>query len=402
MAVLPLNNISGDPEQEYLADGIAEDVITLLSRNPRFFVIARNSTFAYKGQAPDIRQVGEELGVRYVVEGSLRKIGERLRVTVQLIEAASGQHVWAEQYDRPYSGIFALQDEITNGIAVALGDEIFQAEIARVADSPTANLDAWSLVTRAGQALNNWSNESSAKAAELFRAALELDPHYALAQAELARTICWRAANTWSDNPEADIAEAYQLGQQALQTAPNDPLVLFGVGACYGVSGRWDEGIRLLKKSVSKQPNFAMALATLGYTYTFNGQPEKSLSIGQKVRLLAPRSPYVWVYESWRAAGLNEVSRYQEAERVLHDALQSYDGWWFTWLQLAFSRAGQSDIEGAKSALYNARHKEPLFSLAFVKGASAIVYKNKAENVLALLEPIWPEDLLIANENRLE
>ena len=129
VAVLALNNISGDPEQEYLADGIAEDVITLLSRNPNFFVIARNSTFSYKGQSPDIRVVGEELGVRYVVEGSLRKIGERVRVTVQLIEAASGQHAWAEKYDRPYLEIFDLQDEITNGIASALGDEIFSIEL---------------------------------------------------------------------------------------------------------------------------------------------------------------------------------------------------------------------------------------------------------------------------------
>ncbi|RLA39390.1 MAG: hypothetical protein DRR06_19215, partial [Gammaproteobacteria bacterium] len=131
VAVLPLNNISGDPEQEYLADGITEDVITLLSRNPRLFVIARNSTFAYKGQSPDIRTVGTELGVRYVVEGSLRKMGERLRVTVQLIDTSNGQHLWAEQYDRPLAEIFALQDDITNGIAVTLGDEIWSAEISR-------------------------------------------------------------------------------------------------------------------------------------------------------------------------------------------------------------------------------------------------------------------------------
>lgn len=398
VAVLPLDNISGDPEQEYLADGIAEDVITLLSRNPRFFVIARNSTFSYKGQSPDIRTVGEELGVRYVVEGSLRKIGERLRVTVQLIEAASGQHVWAEQYDRPFTEIFALQDEITNGIAVALGDEIFQAEIARASSTPTDNLDAWGLVMRASQALNNWSNESSAKAAELFRAALELDPDYALAQAELTRTLCWRVANLWSDDPEADIAESYRLGEQALQWAPNDPMVLFGVGACYGSTGRVDEGIRLLKKAISKQPNFAMAMGTLAYSLGFNDQAEQGIVYGDNAVKLAPHSPYIWLYESWRTFGLLELGHYETTEKAAQNALQSYDGWWWTWLHLAAAHAGQGDIEGAKEALYSARQKEPKFSLAFYKNVAGVIYKNKGKNVLALLEPIWPEDLLTTDE----
>ena len=188
VAVLPLIYISDDQSQAYFADGIAEDVITLLSRNPRFFVIARNSSFTYRGQAVDVRKVGEELGVRYVVEGSVRKLGERLRVTVQLIDTATGQHIWAEQYDRAFAKIFELQDEITNGIAVALGDEIFQAEMARANTIPTDNLDAWGLVVRGSQAIISWNRESSTEALALFRAALDLDPNYALAKAEVARS----------------------------------------------------------------------------------------------------------------------------------------------------------------------------------------------------------------------
>ncbi len=402
VAVLPLTNISGDPEQEYLADGIAEDVITLLSRNPRFFVIARNSSFTYRDQAVDIRRVGEELGVRYVVEGSVRKIGERLRVTVQLIEAASGQHVWAENYDRPFAEIFSLQDEITDGIAVALGDQIFRAEIARASSISTDNLDAWGLVMRASQSLINWNNESSAQAVELFRSALELDPDYALASAELGRTLCWRVVNVLVDNPDEVLVEAYKLVEQALQKAPNDPLVLFDVGACYVSTGRPAAAVRLLKKAVAKQPNYDMALALLGVAYAFNEQSEQALSHFNRALKLAPQSPHIYLYESWRSIPLLELGLYTEAEQALHNALESYDGWWWTWLDMAAARAGQCDIEEARQNLYNAREKEPLFSLSFYKSAAAIVYKNKGKNVLALLEPIWPEDLLIANENRLE
>ena len=398
VAVLPLNNMSDDPEQAYLADGIAEDVITLLSRNPRFFVIARNSSFTYRGQAVDIRQVGTELGVRYVVEGSVRKLGERLRVTMQLIDTSNGQHIWAEQYDRPFAKIFELQDEITNGIAVALGDEIFQAEIARAQSTSTDSLDAWGLVMRASQSLHSWNKASSLEAEALFRAALKLDPEYALAKAELTRTLCWRAINLWSDDPAADFAEAYGLGEQAVRIAPSDPLVLFGAGACYGPTGRTDEGIRLLKKAVSKQPNFAIALAMLGLSYAFDGQSTQGLPYLDKALELAPQSPYIYLYESWRSIPLIELDRYHEAEQVLQNALESYDGWWWTWLNLAAARAGQGDIEAAKQALYNAKQREDQFSLAFYKKAAAAVYKNKGKNVVALLEPIWPEDLLITDE----
>jgi len=398
VAVLALNNISGDPEQEYLADGIAEDVITLLSRNPRFFVIARNSSFTYKGKAVDIRQVGEELGVRYVVEGSVRKIGERLRVTVQLIDTGNGQHLWAEQYDRPFVEIFALQDEITNGVAVALGDEIFSAEISRANSTPTDNLDAWGLVMRANQALITWTDASSMNAVTLFRGALALDPDYAVAKAELARTLCWRALNRFSDNPDQDIAECYELGKQALQTGSNDPVVLFAVGAGYSATGRREEGVRLLEKSVARQPNFALALGALGFALAFDGRSELSIPHGEQALLLSPQSPFNWLLETWRSMPLLELGRNKLAEQALENALKSYDGWWWTWLNMAAARAGQGDIEGARRALYNGRKAEPTFSLEQVKETLGLTFKNKGKNVLVNLEPIWPEDLLATDD----
>ncbi len=401
VAVLPLNNISDDPEQTYLADGIAEDVITLLSSNPRFFVVARNSSFTYKGKAVDIRQVGEELGVRYVVEGSLRKVGERLRVNVQLIDTSNGLHVWAEKYDRAYTDLFALQDEITNGIATALGDQIFTAEIARAHSKPTDNLDAWGLVMRANQALSIWNSQTSKKAVALYRQALQRDPGYAVAKAELARTLCWRAVNQWGTDPEQDFAEGYRLGVEALQMAPSDPLVLNGSGSCYGASAAHaDKGIRVLRKAVKIQPNFAMAQAMLGIAYTFNGEPAKGIAPGVEALRLAPRSPYIYLYASWQAAAFNELGRYSEAESMLRTAIESYDGWWWTWFHLAIALAGQGDSEAAQQALYIAKEKEALFSLAVARGSSSAVYKNKGRNVLPLLEPIWPEDLLTATKNK--
>ena len=399
VAVLPLDNISGDLEQTYLADGIAEDVITLLSRNPRFFVIDRNSSFTYRGQAIDIRQVGEELGVRYVVEGSLRKIGDRLRVTVQLIDTTSGQHIWAEQYDRPYTEMYDLQDEITNGIATALGDEIFKAEIARARSASTENLDAWGLVMRASQTLSNWNKDSTKTALTLYRTALELDPDYALAKAELARTLCWRATNLWSDNFAEDLTEGYKLAEEVRLAAPNDPLVLFSVGACYGVTNRTEEAIRLLTKAVAHLPNHAFALAALGFSYTFDGQASLGLPYLEKALQLSPKSPYTYLYEAWRAMALFELKDYAESNRATLKALESFDGWWWPWANLAAARIAQGDQEGAIQALYDAKKREPGFSLAYFKKALAVVYKNKGENVLAVLEPIWPEDLLRSEEN---
>ncbi|RLA42497.1 MAG: hypothetical protein DRR06_14310 [Gammaproteobacteria bacterium] len=399
VAVLPLNYIGEDQSQTYLADGIAEDVITLLSRNPRFFVIARNSSFTYKGKAIDIRQVGEELGVRYVVEGSVRKTGERLRVTVQLIDASNGQHIWAEQYDRPFAKIFELQDEITNGIAVALGDEIFQAEMARASAIPTDNLDAWGLVVRGSQAVVTWNRESSTNALALFRAALDLDPDYALAKAEVARSLCWRAVVAWSDDAASDIAKAYTLGREALKAAPNDPMVMWALGGCYGLSGRTEEGIRLLEKAISKQPNYPQALAMLGEALMFDGQSARGLPYIDKAILLSPKSPYMYFYEFYRTMALCELDRYIEAEQAGQNSLKSYDGLYWSWLVLAWARAGQGNIEGAKQALYGAKTSEPRFSLDLVRESTGIIFKNKGKNLLALLEPIWPEDLKTADHD---
>lgn len=398
VAVLPLNNISDDPEQTYLADGIAEDVITLLSSNPRFFVVARNSSFTYKGKAVDIRQVGEELGVRYVVEGSLRKVGDRLRVNVQLIDTSNGLHLWAEKYDRAYTDLFALQDEITNGIAVALGDQIFTAEIARANSIPTANLDAWGLVMRANRAFLNFNRDTVNAAIRDVNAALELDPNYALAKAELAIQLCTRLINSFSDNPMEDLSRAYTVGAEALSLAPDDPWVLTKVGGCYGFTGRREDGIRLLEKALDNQTNNAFALWNLGAALALDGQAALALEKIEQAIELSPRAPEMYIIKVFHTIALNHLGRYAEAEQAALAGLRSYDGWSASWRVLAMARASLGDVQGARAALYKAREVDPGFSLQSTKASYDIIYKDKGRQSLSFLEPIWPEDLLTADE----
>lgn len=405
VAVLPLNYISEDQSKAFLADGIAEDVITILSRNPRLLVIARNSSFAYKGQSPDIRTVGEELGVRYVVEGSVQKIGEQIRVTAQLIDSNNGQHLWAEKYDRPLSNVFELQDFVANSIAGAIGDAIFHDEISRSNLTASDNLDAWGLVMRASRSFAGFDRKSVNEAIELLRKAVALDPDYALAKAELSRSLCYRAVNNFSDNLTEDIAESYAMGEQALEQAPEDALVLFTAGYCYGYmglgdesKGRRQEAIRILEKALSKRPDFASGLSAMGIAYINNGQTELGLEKLDKAIKLAPKAPDIYLTETFRSYALIELGDYADAELAAETALRSHDDWFVTWIALAYALAEQGKIEGARQALYSAKRKEAWFSLELTKHRAKTGHKNRGVHMLATLEPIWPEDLLTATK----
>ena len=234
IAVLPFQNMSGDPEQEYFGDGIAEDIITALSKLRGFFVIARNSTFAYKGKAPDIRQVARELGVRYVLEGSVRKAGERLRVTGQLIDAASGNHIWAERYDRPTADIFALQDEITASVVAAIEPQLYAAENLRLQSKPPESLDAWGCVVRAMPFIWTWVSQNDDTGINLLKRAIELDPGYARAHSLLAWIFATRVLLGTMDY-ERGISDGLTLAQRAIDLDPEDPWAPSGRRICLHV-----------------------------------------------------------------------------------------------------------------------------------------------------------------------
>ena len=222
IAVLPFQNMSGDPEQEYFADGIIEDIITALSRIRSLFVIARNSSFAYKGKAIDIRQVGRELGVRYVLEGSVRKAGQRLRITGQLIDAETGAHLWADRFDGVLEDVFDLQDRVTLAVAGAMEPLVMRAEIRRANRKPTENLQAYDWLLRAIGERQLFSRDGSDRAIDMARRAIELDPRYAQAYAYLTEWICLRRINGWMEDEAEETAEGVRFAHLAVQLAPND------------------------------------------------------------------------------------------------------------------------------------------------------------------------------------
>jgi adenylate cyclase len=398
VAVLPLNNISGDPEQEFLADGIAEDVITLLSRNPNFFVIARNSTFAYKGQSPDIRTVGEELGVRYVVEGSLRKISERVRVTVQLIDTSNGQHIWAEKYDRPYAEIFDLQDEITNGIAVALGDEIFRAEITRAGEVLPRNLDAWGLLMKAQNTYALYDGDSTAAAHQLLLQALDIEPDYPLALARLARLHAERVIDMYGGDPDNDIILANQLADKALRLAPSDTLVMQSVGFTYSMTSRLDEGIALLRQIRQLNPNDAETNAWLGVALAWNGQASaEALSLLEQSIVLSPKSPFLELFEFFRGVVLFELGRFPEAEQAMRKAILLNRRYHFPWILLAAIQAAQGDIDNAHESINEVLKMHPNITPDDYRKAFDFTVSKGAE-WLPYIEAAWPAGEASDNE----
>ena len=257
IAVLPFQNMSGDPEQEYFGDGIAEDIITALSKLRGFFVIARNSTFAYKGKAPDIRQVARELGVRYVLEGSVRKAGERLRVTGQLIDAASGNHIWAERYDRPTTDIFALQDEITANVVAAIEPQVYAAENLRLQSKPPESLDAWGCVVRAMPFIWTWVSQNEDTGINLLKRAVELDPGYARAHSLLA----WIYRLTSVDRQYGLRARHFRWpDSRPTSDRPRSgrPLGPSGRRICLHVRTTLWTGGRRVERSAAAQPEFRL------------------------------------------------------------------------------------------------------------------------------------------------
>jgi adenylate cyclase len=302
IAVLPFNNMSGDPEQEYFADGITEDIITALSKIKKLFVVARNSTFTYKGQAVDVKRVGREQGVRYVLEGSVRRGGDRLRITAQLIDAATGNHLWAERYDRESNDLFALQDEITREVTSALQVELTEGEQARLWASGTKNLEAWELVVQAIHLIHRHHREGVHEARRLLERALRLDENYASAWEMLGISHWTDAINEgWSDSRDASLARALEANDRALTIDPSNPDTLASLGLIKLTSGNHDEALALSKKSVALAPNLANNMAIASVISVYCGKPREALELVRKAMRLCPIYPIWYLYPLTRA-----------------------------------------------------------------------------------------------------
>ena len=354
VAVLPFTNMSSDPEQEFFSDGIAEDIITALSRYPSLFVIARNSCFTYKGRAVDVKQVGLELGVRYVLEGSLRKAGNRIRVTAQLVEAETGNHDWAERYDRDLADIFAVQDEITEAVTIAIAPAIADAELHRALRKPPGSLDAWGAYQCGLWRMSKESAEDYALAENLFQRAIDLDPNFAGGYSGLAFAL-HQAASVFQ-------TRSLQEAQSSAETRARRAVALDGADAearsCLGwalqARGELEGALAEIDRALVMSPNLAVAHGQRGATLIFSGRPKEGLAAVQTSIRLDPRDPFSAIRLLHIACGLYFSGEYEEAIEAAKRLIRSYPDFpmIYRWPAAALGQLGRT--AEAKEALDNA------------------------------------------------
>jgi adenylate cyclase len=324
LAVLPFTNMSGDPEQEFVSDGIAEDVITALSHYPSLFVIARNSTFTYKGRAVDVKQVGRELGVRYVLEGSVRKAGNRIRVTAQLIEAGTGNHVWAERYDRDLSDIFAVQDEITEALTTALTPAIADAELRRAMRKPPDSLDAWAAYQRGLWYLSKANPDDDTIAQNFFRQAIDLDSTFSPGYSALALAQLQAAAVYQKLSLEEAQISAESLARRAVSLDGADAEARSCLGWALQARGELEGALVEIERALAMSPNLAVAHWQLGATLIFSGRPKEGLRALETCIRLDPRAPFMSVRLLHIACGLYLAREYEAVIDAAKRLIRSY------------------------------------------------------------------------------
>ena len=354
IAVLPFANMSGDPEQEYFADGITEDLITDISKISGLFVIARNSVFTYKGRAVRVEEVGRDLGVRYVLEGSVRKAGSRVRITAQLVEAKTGHHLWSDRYDRELEDVFAVQDEVTQSIVRALAVELTDSERTRIARLPTASMEAYDEYLRGMSYASRIQATDSARAREHFLRALELDPGFADARAGLAGTYLTDWISRHAD--DRSLERASECACLAIELDPEQPLPHAVLGAVRAFSGEHDAGIEEAEKAVALDSNSAECWSRLGIVYSLAGRSEEAISAHQRVRRLDPtggRHHHFGI-----GVGRRSMGDYDEAVAAFNRELNESPDYWPALMNLAAVHGHRGELEEARAAL--ARLKETL------------------------------------------
>jgi TolB-like protein/Flp pilus assembly protein TadD len=331
IAVLAFENMSGDPEQEYFADGIAEDIITALSRFSWFFVIARNSSFSYKGEAVDVQRISRELGVRYVLEGSVRKAANRVRITAQLIDATTGNHVWAERYDRELEDIFAVQDEITSAITGAVAPSFVTAEAQRIERKAPENFDAWDFAIRGNWHMWHLGKEHLVEARRLFQAAIDLDPKNVLALSGLALVCSWDVVWGWAEDPDAMRALADKTAQRAVAADEHDAWAHASLSTVHIHRRRLDAAVRVARRALELNPNLAVAEHGLAGALAWSGDYDGTIEHTEKAARLSPRDPaHAWFMLN-RVVVAFVVGRYEEqvewAQKMTEAAPDHPAGW---------------------------------------------------------------------------
>jgi adenylate cyclase len=321
IAVLAFQNLSGDPEQEYFADGIAEDVITALSRLRWLFVVARNSSFTYKGKSVDVRQVGRELGVRYVLEGSVRKAGNRVRINAQLVDASDGHHVWADRYDRALEDIFAVQDEMTNQITSAIAPGIVAAEVQRAQAKDADELSTWERLMHAHWHIQRFTREDFTEAIHLLDELLRHDPNNSTALSDLAFALHFSGSFAWADDPAAAFARSREVARRAVASDDQDATAqsIAAIGELF--SGRHDDAIRRLRRAIELDPNSNYAHGHLSAAYAFSGEAEAAIQQAQMAIRLSPRDFLNVIWHITTAWAHLSAERFQAAADSAQQAI---------------------------------------------------------------------------------
>jgi len=363
IAVLPFTNMSGDPEQEYFSDGITEDIITGLSKCRWLFVIARNSTFAYKGVSTDIRTTGRELGVRYVLEGSVRKAADRVRITAQLIDAADGKHLWAERYDRQLEDIFELQDEITATIVGTLEPELGVAELVRSQAKAIGSLDAWDCYLRARwHSQHGESKDTLLECIRFCQQAIAISPDMACAHSELAVAHTSSVSFGYVDDRARAIELAFEAAQQAVRLDNKDALAHTALGRVYDFRGQFENAVREHKIALELNPNSSITHLFLASTYNHGGYPALALPAAERAYRLSPRDPRQWFMHMNKGFALSQLGQHDEAVEELKAAFHSQENNYWTHFGLAIVLAHSGNPGEAADTLATALKRWKLLS----------------------------------------
>ena len=381
IAVLPFRNMSGDPEQEYFSDGISEDIITDLSKIAGLTVIARNSSFAYKARAVDVRTIGRELGVQSVLEGSIRRTGQRVRITAQLIDAASGSHLWAERFDRDLTDIFAVQDDVTRRIVDSLKVTLSPAEKDRLAGVESASVAAYDYVLRGREVLlgKEKTRATFEQAVKFYKKALELDPAYSLAHAGLGFAYMFDYQNWWSADPDASLPLAKRCAQQALENDPNEPRAHCIAGLAALFERDLDQAEAKIRLALSLNPNFAMAHHMLGSIHNFSGRPLEAIPEIEQAMRLDPADTSQFLHFLGMAYLL--AGKYETATALLRQRIAVVPSTDFSRTLLASALGHLGEIEAAHRTWAELQKINPNYAFADHLGRLPFKRKEDAERI---------------------
>ena len=385
IAILAFENMSNDPEQDFVADGISEDIITELSRFRSLFVIARNSAFAFKGQATDVKEIGRKLGVRYIVEGSVRRAGNRIRVTAQLVDAIEDKHLWAERYDRDMEDIFAVQDEVTQAIVTTIEPELMNSERQRARRKPTGNLTAWEAYQRGLWHIYQYRREDTAMALDLMYKATQLDAEFASAFGGIAYSMYVHVIMGASEDRERDLQRGLEAGLKAVSLDDRDPFSHVGLGRLQIVRAEHEQAIASFDRALELNPSFALAHYGKGHSLWHCGHSQQSVICLDEAMRLSPRDPLMWTFLASKAIALFMLERYEEALDCAHRSQQyPITAIWAHMAELAtLGTLGRH--EEAVEALSKALQVQLDLDMTFIRQALPITHAASAEHFYGAL-----------------